>query len=321
MGRSTKRRFEYQEPSVDAAKKRSKEGSGVFDRLFKDEFSVFSIVNGNEHLIRILPATWDNADLWSYKAFVHFGVGPDNSTYLCLKQMKGKECPVCDVRNRAQMEGDTDYAKSLAPKSRAFVWLIDRDNESEGPLLWNMPQSVDKEISNKAFSKKTRSLLRIDKPENGYDISFTRVSKGSDSRHVDYEGLDIARDESPISDDGGQMDDWLDFIVDNPISEVLNFYSYDHINGHFSGQSSTEQEEDPLDDGRDDPPWSDEEDKDAEIDPPVEEDPYEDDSQYTEEPEEEKAEEPRRRSRRETRETTSPPRGRDRVRGMVRNRA
>src|SRR5271163_3845810 len=41
---------------------------------------------------------------------------------------------------------------------------------------------------------------------------------------------------SSVHEDEGIEEEWLDFIEQNPLPSILNFYEYDHIKASFDGQ-------------------------------------------------------------------------------------
>jgi hypothetical protein len=117
------------------------------------------------------------------------------------------------------------------------VWIIDRNNEKDGPKFWDMSWTMDKDIASLSINKRTGEALLIDDPENGYDFEFVREGKGLNTRYI---GKQISRQSSPISDDERQQEVWLEFITENPIPDVLNFYSYDYIAKIFTGRKPVE---------------------------------------------------------------------------------
>lgn len=183
------------------------------------------------NIIRIMPPTWQDADHFGLDIYVHYEVGPDNPSYLCLEKMKGEPCPICEERARATKDNDSEYADKLKPAKRVLVYLIDRDNERDGPKIWSMPWTIDRDLCKLVVDRRSGEVLPIDDPEKGYDIEFDRTGKGT---HTKYVGLAIARRESDIG-----KPEWLDFVVDNPLPDQLQFYDYDHIAKQFGGQGSS----------------------------------------------------------------------------------
>ena len=226
-GRSS--RYEYQSRSVEDTKKRSNQGANDFDKILVDSIKVWK-PNDGDNRIRIVPPTWKGAKHFGLDIYVHYGVGPDRQTYLCLSKMKGEEDPIAEEYAIAQRDGDEKYAKDLAAKKRVLIFLVDRDNEKEGVQAWAMPWTVDRDIVKVSVDKSTGEVLPIDHPEDGYDVEFEK--KGSKDR-TEYLGVAIARRSSPLG-----KNEWLDYAIDNPLPDQLNYFDYDHIAKAFNGGGS-----------------------------------------------------------------------------------
>lgn len=334
-----KSNFKYRKPSKEAINKHQKQSGTDFDSYISQEFSLYRPKEGDLS-IRILPATWEDAEYWAYPIYVHYDVGPDSGTYLCRNKMLNEPCPICEESAEAMNDQDTEYGKELKPKKRMLVWVVDRDNEEKGPMPWAMPWSLDRDISKLIEDRRTGEILLIDNPDEGYDVEFT-FEKG---QGYPYKAVQIARNATPISDDPDEMDEWLGYIEDNPLPDLLNFYDYDHIDDVFSGNSAkTKPEEDASDDDDDDQeeaaassdssdseadseeeddddlPWKDDDDSEEEPDSEEEEGspdvPDDDDSDAGEEEEEQ----PRRRRRARSETASSSRKKRSRGRSKLRD--
>lgn len=229
------KRYEYQERSADAYKKRGDQGGSQFDSYLQESVKVYKPHDG-DNIVRILPPTWDKPEHFGFDLYLHYEVGPDKETYICLDKMKGEPCPVCEERKRAQDDGDEEYAAKLKPNKRVCVWLIDRKEEKEGPMLWPMSWTIDRDICKLVVDKRSGEVLPIDHPEEGYDIEFERKGKGM---RTEYLGIAVARRSSDLGDDR-----WLDYVADNPLPEVLQYFSYEHIAAKFAGQAKPEEGKD-----------------------------------------------------------------------------
>lgn len=238
-----KSRFVYKPRTTEAVQKRATQSGADWDTFFDSRFMKFT-PEGGQNYIRILPPTWEDAEHFGFDYYLHSNVGPDNSQYLCLErnaevaQLHGVEagkCPVCEERRSLEREGATEEANVLKAAHRVGVWIIDRNNEKDGPKFWDMSWTMDKDIAALQINKRTGEALLIDDPDHGYDFEFVREGKGLNTRYI---GKQISRQESPISDDDRQQEAWLEFITNHPIPDVLNFYSYDHIAKVFSGRKS-----------------------------------------------------------------------------------
>src|SRR3990172_2178916 len=174
-GGSTRRggvAFEYRSRDPDRTRARAEAGSGN-DSYLKDDVRIYKPVEGLNEL-RILPPTWDGAEHYGGDIHVHFNIGPDNAAYLCLWKMKNKPCPVCDERKNAMAEGDADYASELRASQRVVQYVLDRKKEREGAMVWSIGKRMDQDILRLCTDPKTNETLEIDKPDDGYDLSFTR---------------------------------------------------------------------------------------------------------------------------------------------------
>lgn len=246
---ATKSKFKYRgdQRTVEDVSRRAKHSSGLYDSLFLDGFAVFKPKEG-ENQIRILPFTWEDVDKWGTSweimIFTHNNIGPDKGSFLCLNHMKDESCPICEARRVAV---DDEERSALRPGERALVWLIDRNDEKAGPMLWSMPiKTVFKVINARSTNKKTGALLLIDDPEEGYDLFFTREGTGI---KTDYVGVELDRDPTPLHDKEPIQNKWLDYIQENPLPTVLNIPEAEYIEKVLSGRvarkSEDEEEESP----------------------------------------------------------------------------
>lgn len=227
--------FRYQERSPDTYKKRGEQGGGDFDKYLSDSIKMFKPADG-DNCIRILPPTWEGAEHFGLDIYVHYGVGPDSQTYLCTHKMQNKPCPICDEREKAAKDGDVDYADKLKPTKRVLVYLIDRNNEKDGAIVWSMPWTIDRDLCKLVVDKRSGDTLPIDNPDTGYDINFERKGKGDRTQYI---GLAVARRESDLGNPK-----WLDDIQDHPLDSILQFYEYDHIAATFGGRSAKKSRDD-----------------------------------------------------------------------------
>ena len=250
-------RYTYQPRGREQVEKRQSMGANEFDKIFKPHIKMFGARDGLNRL-RILPPTWTKPEHFGYDLFVHYGVGPDRDSYLDLQKMKGEPDPISEEQAELRRSGTASEqeVKDLDSKRRVAVYVVDRDNEAEGVQAWAMPWTIDRDINGVSVDHGTGEVLQIDDPEHGYDIEFTKTGKGIGTK---YGAIAIARRESRLG-----KGEWLDFAIDNPLPDQLQFFSYDEIAKTFGGgashrESSREERggrDAPRDDrgGRDDPP-------------------------------------------------------------------
>lgn len=221
-------RYSYEKRDRASVDKRASMGANDFDKILKDGVKMWTPSKGDNR-VRILPPTWAKPEHYGYDIQVHYGVGPDRGTYLDLYKMKGEPDPITEERDALKRSGDAteDELKQMDSKRRVLVYIIDRNNESEGVQAWAMPWTLDKDISVLSVDKSTQAVLNIDDPEEGYDIEFT---KEGEKERTKYVGVAIARRSSSLG--SGK---WLDYAIDNPLPDQLQFFTYDEIAKVFGG--------------------------------------------------------------------------------------
>ena len=237
--------FSYQKRSAEDMNKRASMGSKDFDSYLRDDVKMFK-PNDGANTIRILPPTWAGPKHYGQDLWVHYGVGPDSQTYLCNLKMKGDACPICEERDRARKSGESEeYIKDLEPVRRVLLYLVDREHEKDGVQAWASPWTIDRDIIKISVDRRTGDVLPIDDPEEGFDVEFDKTGKGVGTKYV---GMAIARRESSLGDSK-----WLEFAVKNPLPEILEYYSYDHVEKAFGGGGAhkTRSDKDSRGDDRD----------------------------------------------------------------------
>lgn len=239
--------FKYRERTSEDVKKRAEQQGGQFDSIVKSGIDRWRPKDG-ENAIRILPPTWGDHDHYGFDIWLHSFVGADKSTYLCPQKMNNEPCPICKLEREAKAAGEDDEAKQLRASRRVAVWILDRDEDNPTPALWDMSWSMDKDIAALSQNKRTGKVLLIDHPDEGYDITFNRTGKGLNTRYV---GLAVDRDPSPISDDEDEQERIKDYIQENPIPDVLNFYDADYLDKMINAEVPDRDED--LDEDEDAP--------------------------------------------------------------------
>lgn len=257
------RGFTYNKRSREDLQERANARSGNFDSIFKDKYNVYKVRDG-KNLIRILPPTWDKAKHYGYDIWVNYKIGADKQSYLSLSQMLNEKDPLDEARREAEREGKKDFAKALKPRKRVLLWLIDRNDEDEGPQLWAAPFSFDKDLANLSFDEDTKDMVLIDDPDEGRDVRFYKEGQGL---NTEYPSSKIRLlNAAPIHTDEGLQNEWLQYIQDNPLPDCLQFYDYDHIANAFDGNVMVDDEDEapkpkakpaaaPVDDDNEEPPF------------------------------------------------------------------
>ena len=319
-----RRRFEYRKPSAEAIRKRATQRGTSTDGFIKTEYPIFQPKAG-EYTLRFLPPTWDDPEHYGFDVYVHYGIGPDNASYLCLEKNRDEVCPICEEIKRLANDSDVDQdaLRRKKAKKRVMVWLIDRDSERDGPMIWAMPWTTDRDITKVSQDRRTGEIFCVDDPEEGYDVDLERIGTGI---NTEYTGIKVANRPSPLSDNGKKQDKWLDFVVENPLPDAVDIKDAEYLESVLGGGLGLDEEEDDdepktrsskrkskskgrrkppkaLDDDEDEDEYDDEEDEeddddeedDEEDDDEEDEEDDEDDEDEDEEDDDEEDEAPKRR--------------------------
>lgn len=257
----TRRAFDYKPPTFQEAERLSQRRGGMFDAIVKRDGPKFFKPKNGDNFIRILPNTWEGSKHYALEVKIHRNVGVDNGSYLCLRENEyspEKDCPICDERDdlaRRLMKKDSKVTQKDVDDCRAntnlLIYLIDRNNEAQGPQLWGMSHRSDAEILSQSLEKRQQVYLPVAHPIDGYDIEFTREGEGINTR---YRGFKVARASSPVTDDADKLDEWLNYIEDNPIPDILQFFTSERIKQVFYGKIDKPEEEERTTRIRDEEP-------------------------------------------------------------------
>jgi len=232
--------FVYKKPSDSKLKERAERTGGRFDSPFKAGFDTFRPKQG-DNLIRFLPGTWEDHDHYGYTIWMHKFVGPDNSNYLCPRKMLGKHCPICVAAKEAADAGEKEEAKSLSAAEMMVYWVINRDDEAEQPLLFTMSWIADRDVIALCVNKRSGKVLLIDHPDEGFDLVIKRTGQGIKTRYL----YSIDREPSSISDDIDKQDEILEYIMQNQLPDILNFYEGKYLEKVLSGSVDQKDEDEP----------------------------------------------------------------------------
>ena len=223
--------FQYKRPSAAAMEKRATQQGGQFDSFLRDEFRTYGVKKG-DNAIRILPRNAsEEADHYAEDIWVHFGIGPDRGAILCMQKMTNEPCAACEERSMCERRGDQEAADELKPTRRCLVWLVDRKKEEDGPVLWAMPWTVDRDIAKVAKDRETGRYYFIDDPEEGYEVYFDREGEPP---QVKYVGIQLGRRPTSV------RPEWLEYIAEHPLLDTLRIRTYEEVQALLSGASATE---------------------------------------------------------------------------------
>lgn len=207
-------------------------GGTLIDPYLRDDVKLFTPKVG-VNIVRIIPPTWEGAEHYGFDLFLHYDVGADRGVYACIRHMRNEACPLCDERKRADDAKDKAYSDKLKPNKRVLVYIIDRNQEKEGPMVWSMPWTMDRDILSVSVDKRTQEVYSPDNPVEGFDVEFERKGTGL---NTEYLGISLSRRSSPLGDP-----QWLEYAMKNNLPSVIQYYPTDRIEKIFraTGPKST----------------------------------------------------------------------------------
>lgn len=222
----------YRPPPADHVKRQAERKGGKFDSIFKGNFDTFTPKEG-DNTIRVLPAGWEGNTDYAYPAWVHFGIGADESSYLCLRKMKnGATCPICQEVARMKADGEGEDAKRIDCKERMVCWILDRSDRDETPALYSMPATLYKDINALCYSSKSGKAIFIDNPDDGYDVIVRRTGTKRNTRYLPQ----VDREATVITDDADKYKELEDWVQDNQVPDCLQFFDEEYLEKALSGE-------------------------------------------------------------------------------------
>ncbi len=233
--------FNFKPPDDDDVKQRAeRRGGGSFDNIFKAGVDVWRPKDG-DNLIRILPAGWENEkNHYALKVFIHKWVGVNKGTYLCLRKMRGKPCPICDASEESSRAGEKDDAYKMSAVENYVCYILARDDDkmSSIPQLYLMGRTLDSDIAALSRSKKSGKTLWLTNQDEGNDVNVRRTGKQLLTKYLPS----IEHESCPILDDQKAQDKVIAHIIEYPIPSLLEYKSIEYLEQIMSG---TVEEKDP----------------------------------------------------------------------------
>lgn len=151
---------------------------------------------GGNNFMRIVAPSKKGA--FAKEIWKHSNIGANNATFLCLQEMFGKPCPICEHAKELKSEGaDPNVIKELGLDHRFLLFVVDttsRETEEEGPKWFDCPVTIYKDICVRSKDRRSGEQLDPADPDDGRDIEFTRV----DGKRTSYVGLKLVKMDAPI---------------------------------------------------------------------------------------------------------------------------
>jgi len=142
-----------------------------------------------------------------------------------------------------QLRGTNDkenwrLAKKLDPKTRVFVPVVVRGQESEGVQMWEFGKQVYEAFLNLAADEEVGDFTDI---VNGRDIKLVTTSPEQNGTKYNSTSISPSMKQTPLSEDKNQVETWLND-QQNP-KETYNPLPFDVIKGALQEWLSPDEEE------------------------------------------------------------------------------
>ena len=126
-------------------------------------------------------------------------------------------------------------ASKYRARKRILSWVIDRNNETEGPKLWSAPEMRYKDIL-LLFMGRNGAFIEPD-GDLSYDFSFTTEGQGIGLKYL---GMRKDDQKTPLHADPNRVKAWKKFVAERNFEQIMTFYSYDQIKAYMLGEDLDE---------------------------------------------------------------------------------
>ena len=231
MSKSIKELLGFTPPKVtaEALETQSQRGRS----FLKPNFVVFKPKDGDNR-IRILPPTWAEAKTFMFDFHRHEA---KNGFPIICAHTFGSTDEVCAASATLASTGDDEASRMFRAKKRFAVFVIDRNNEDAGPLVWVIPAKLLDDLLIQ-LNPDDGGLIDLTDLDEGYDVSFRRQGTG---RTTKYAGLMVARKPSPLHSNIDKATKWMKKIMENPLNTVFmrptkaDYMEFLSANGYSGG--------------------------------------------------------------------------------------
>jgi len=147
----------------------------------------------------------------------------DNQFVVCPKKTNDDPCPICEFVSKLY-RGDED-SKTLAGQIRArdkYIYnVIDRDNEEEGVKILQTGVKIFEVIIGRVVDPDIGDITNL---KSGFDVIIKKKQQGG---FPNYDGTDVARKPSLLSDDIEKVKKWMNDRFD--LEKEIEVKSYDEL--------------------------------------------------------------------------------------------
>ena len=191
--------------------------------------------------IRVVPSKF-NKDYPFVEMLFYYNIGSKRMIASPLNW--DEKDPIAEFTKQLRGTNDSEnwkLAKKLDPKSRVFVPIIVRGEESEGVQMWEFGKMVYEAFLNLAADEEVGDFTDI---VNGRDIKLVTV--GPDVTGTTYNKTTIqpSMKQTPLSSDSSQVELWLD--DQTTPKETYRPLPFDDIKAALQEHLTPEGEEDEI---------------------------------------------------------------------------
>lgn len=210
---------------------------------------------------------------YMFEYYVHRSIGPAKKSVVCLNKMYGKDCPVCNLRNKYYSEGKDKEAGMLRPQRKVLFNVVNPNDLDSGVQLLDVSY---REFYEPFFRESTDTEYDEFSPGDLSDLKDVKFK----SFKADYGGNKYAKyDSFSFVDSETAFEDFLDKVFQ--FDKLLIVPTRDEVEKMLGGDDDEdEEEEDEI------------EDEDEEVDEDDEEEVDEDDEDEEDEDEEDEDDDP-----------------------------
>lgn len=256
-----KKRLAQSKKLQDRVKLGQERSRGKRKGILKDDISTNSwYPKDGTHIVDVIPYTAGKHDplvskgdpTYTFECWVHTRVGTNKVMLLCMAEMYGEPCPICEERQKLHKQGAREELwKKLFPKRRNLYNIIcyDKDEEKKGIQIWDISYHYfEKQVL--AISKKpsrsggAEKLVNFADIENGKSVSFTVEPAKSKEDFPSYLGHSFDERDYEIDDT------LLDSAV--VLDEVIHRPSYDEVSKAYWSEEGGEKKSKGKDDSKED---------------------------------------------------------------------
>ena len=201
------------------------------------------------NVLRILPPTVGSKSPF-HRVWQHYITTDDGKLVVFECPWRGKHgserepCPACEEAERLDRSTNPlaqERARRFWPTRRVYANAIDRSCPDDGVKLLVVGKMIYEGLLN--LAKDPDAGGDFTHPETGFDIIVTRTGTGMDTRYK----VTAARSNSPLSEDDGEADEWLDTM--HTLPDTVRGLSYDEIKAVATGGSLEDASPKALTDG------------------------------------------------------------------------